>query len=91
MIGMGCTDLFWESIATSNYECSEMKPKRLLLVLFFALQTIVSTAALAWSPLDGVVDAVERMHSCYMPVASSEEGEEAKTDEGEEEEEPDCD
>ena len=72
-----------------KYECSEMKLKRLLLVLFFALQTIVSTAALAWSPLNDVVDAVERMHSCYMPVASSEESGEAT--ENEDEEEPDCD
>ena len=68
-----------------------MKLKRLLLVLFFALQTIVSTAALAWSPLDGVVDAVERMHSCYLPVAGSEEGGEATKKEGEGEEEPECD
>jgi len=37
-----------------------MKLQRLILVLFFALQSIVSTAALAWSPLDGVVDAVEK-------------------------------
>ena len=68
-----------------------MKLKRLLLVLFFALQTMVSTAALAWSPLDGVVDAVERMQTCYLPVASSEEGGETSQNEGEEEEEPECD
>ena len=69
-----------------------MKLKKLLLVLFFALQTIVSTAALAWSPLDGVVDTIERVQNCYLPVASSDEGEDAKQNEGEEEEEePECD
>ena len=91
MIGMGWPGKFWESIVIATNECSEMKLKRLLLALFFALQTIVSTAALAWWPLDGVEDAVERMHNCYLPVASSEEGGEAKKNEGEKEEEPDCD
>ena len=68
-----------------------MKLKSLLLAFFFALQTLVSSAALAWSPLDGVVDAVERIHSCYLPVASSDGEGEATTNEGEEEEEPECD
>ena len=67
-----------------------MKLKRLLLALFFALQTIVFNAALAWSPLDGVVDAVERYHNCYIPVASGDEEGEAEGNEGEEEE-PECD
>ena len=91
MIDMGCGGIFCLPIAIPTNECSEMKLKRLFLVLFFALQTIVSTAALAWSPLDGVVDAVERMHNCYVPVASSEEGGESSKNEGEEEEEPECD
>ena len=68
-----------------------MKLQRLILVLFFALQSIVSTAALAWSPLDGVVDAVEQIHNCYLPVASSDGEGEATKNEGEEEEEPECD
>ena len=68
-----------------------MKLKRLLLLLFFTLQIMVSNAALAWSPLDGVEDAVEKLHNCYFVVASSEDGGEAEGNEGEEEEEPDCD
>lgn len=67
-----------------------MKLKRLLLVLFFALQAIVSSAALAWSPLDGVEDAVQQLQNCYLPVASSDESGEATKAE-EEEEEPECD
>ena len=68
-----------------------MKLKQLILTAFFVIQTIVSSAALAWSPLEQVEDAVEKMHYCYFTVASSDEGQETKTTEGEEEEEPECD
>lgn len=68
-----------------------MKLKQLILVLFVALQTIISSAAFAWSPLNGVEAAVERMQHCYFTAASSEGEEGGKTQEGEEEEEPDCD
>lgn len=68
--------------------------KHLILVLFVTFQTIVSSTALAWSPLEGVESAVEKMQHCYFTVASSEqdqEGEKKEGEEGEEEEEPDCD
>ena len=67
-----------------------MKLKQIILTAFFVIQAIVSSAALAWSPLQQVEDAVENMQYCYFTVASSDEGQEAKTTEGEEEEEPDC-
>ena len=65
--------------------------KYLILVLFVTFQTIVSSAALAWSPLEGVESAVEKMQRCYFTVAGSEQDQEGEKKEGEEEEEPDCD
>jgi hypothetical protein len=63
--------------------------KRLVLVFFIALHTIVSSAALAWSPMDGIEQAVDRMQRCYFIDASSETDKEGE--DNEEEEEPECD
>jgi len=70
--------------------------KHLILVLFVAFQTIFSSVAQAWSPLDEFRFAVESTQYCVSIVAGSEtdqEGEkkEEGEGEGEEEEEPDCD
>jgi len=64
-----------------------MKP--LLMVLFVTFQTFVFTAAQAWSPLEGVETAVEKMQHCYFTAASNEGDQEGE--EEEEEEEPECD
>ncbi len=61
--------------------------KRLIMVLVFALQTLFASAALAWSPLDSVESAIDRLH-CYAIDVSSDESDSASTEE--EEEEPDC-
>lgn len=71
-----------------------MKLKQLTLLLFVAFQTIISSASLAWSPLEGVDSVVEKMQHCYFTTASSggdQEGKKKKEEEGEEEEEPECD
>jgi hypothetical protein len=69
-----------------------MKMKQLLLVVFVTFQTINSSAALAWSPLDSFEYAIESMQQCYPVVAGSEENQDdQKKEEEEEEEEPDCD
>jgi hypothetical protein len=70
-----------------------MKMKQLLLVVFVTFQTIISSAALAWSPLDSFEYALESMQQCYPVVAASEEDQDdqQKGEEEEEEEEPDCD
>jgi hypothetical protein len=67
--------------------------KQLLLVVFVTFQTIISSAALAWSPLDSFEYAIESMQQCYPVVAGSEEDQDGteKGEEEEEEEEPDCD
>ena len=65
--------------------------KRLIVIFFIALQTIFSSAALAWSPLDGfnsAIDEVRQFQHCYLSAITSDEGEGAKKEE--EEEEPDC-
>jgi hypothetical protein len=49
---------------------------------------IISSAALAWSPLDGVEEAIDSMQNCLFTTASSEQSQEAG--EKEQEEEPDC-
>ena len=48
--------------------------KQLLIVVFFTFQMIISTATLAWSPLDSLEYAIESMQQCYTVVAVSEEG-----------------
>ncbi len=63
--------------------------KQLILVLFVALQMILSPVALAWSPLDEVRSAVESTQNCASIVAGSESDQEGGS-EGEGEEEPDC-
>jgi hypothetical protein len=69
-----------------------MKMKQLLLVVFVAFQTIISSAALAWSPLDSFEYSIESMQQCSPVVAGSEEDQDdPKKGEEEEEEEPDCD
>ena len=70
--------------------------KQLLLVVFFTLQTIISSVTLAWSPLDSVEYATESRQLCHsvIEVAASEEDQnssEEGEDDDEEEEEPDCD
>jgi hypothetical protein len=67
--------------------------KQLLLVVFVTFQTIISSTALAWSPLASFKHAIEPMQQCYSVVAGSEEGQDDnnKGEEDEEEEEPDCD
>ena len=64
--------------------------KHLILVFFVTCQMIISSAALAWSPLDGVEEAIDSMQNCLFTTASSEQSQEAGGAEGEEEEEPDC-
>ena len=68
--------------------------KHLLLVFCVCLQAFVSSAVLAWSPLEVYRSVVESSPQCYALVAGSEENQEEKNNketEGEEEEEPDCD
>lgn len=63
--------------------------KHLILVFFVTCQVITSSAALAWSPLDGVEDAIDSMQNCLFTTASSEQSQEGGAKQ-EEEEEPDC-
>jgi len=91
MIDMGCPNYFCLSIAIPIIDWRDERMKQLILVIFITLQTIISSAALAWSPLDGVESAVEKMRHCYFVAASSEENQEGENKEGEEEEEPECD
>ncbi len=66
--------------------------KFIILTFFITLQAIISSAALAWSPLDSYESAVESMQQCYSVVAGSDEDQDGKKkEEAEEEEEPDCD
>ena len=67
--------------------------KQLLMVVFITFQSIISSAALAWSPLDSFEYAIESMQQCYSVVAGSEEDQDGtkKGEDEEEEEEPDCD
>jgi hypothetical protein len=65
--------------------------KHLLMVLIVTFHTIVFSAAHAWSPLESIEAAVEKMQYCYVTVASSEQDQEGEKKAGEEEEEPECD
>jgi len=66
--------------------------KQLLMVVFITFQAIISSAALAWSPLDSFEYAIESMQQCYPVIAGSEEDQDdQQKGEEEEEEEPDCD
>ena len=67
--------------------------KRLILVFCVCLQAFVSSAALAWSPLEVYRSVIEPGPQCYVLVAGSEgdQEENKNTEEEEEEEEPDCD
>lgn len=66
--------------------------KFIILTFFITLQAIISSAAMAWSPLDSYQSAVESMQQCYSVVAGSDEDQDGKKkEEEEEEEEPDCD
>ncbi|MCP4764668.1 MAG: hypothetical protein GY875_00165 [Gammaproteobacteria bacterium] len=69
--------------------------KRLFLVFCVCLQAFISSAALAWSPLDVYRSVIEPGPQCYALVAGSEgnQDENKNNEEGEEEEEeePDCD
>ena len=64
--------------------------KRLFLVLCVCLQAFVSSAAMAWSPLDFYRSTVERSPQCY-PVFVSSDANQEESNQEEEEEEPDCD
>ena len=66
--------------------------KRLFLILCICLQALLSSNALAWSPLDIYRSVVEPVPQCYSLVAASDENkEENNNQEAEDEEEPDCD
>ncbi len=67
--------------------------KRLFLVFCVCLQAFISSAAMAWSPLDFYRSVVEPGPQCYVLIAGSEENQEEnqEEEEEEEEEEPDCD
>ena len=66
--------------------------KSLFLVFCVCLQALISSPALAWSPLDIYRSVVESSPQCYLLIAGSEENQEEKNnEEEEEEEEPDCD
>jgi hypothetical protein len=62
-----------------------------ILAFIAVFQVIISSTALAWSPLDSFESAVESMQQCTMVVAGSDENQEGENEEEEEEEEPDCD
>ena len=65
-----------------------------ILAFIAVFQVIISSTALAWSPLDSFESAIESRQQCTMVVAGSEEnqeGEQEEEEEEEEEEEPDCD
>ena len=64
--------------------------KFIVLAFIAVFQVIISSTALAWSPLDSFESAVESMQQCYVVVAGSDENQDGKNEE-EEEEEPDCD
>lgn len=84
--------MFFVYLTRSNYiEWNDMNLKQLLLALFVAFQVTISSTALAWSPLEGVESAIEKMQRCYLVTAGSEENQEGEKEEGEEEEEPECD
>lgn len=84
--------LFFDYLASPELSNGEtFKMKHLLLVVFFTFQTFISSAALAWSPLDSFEHALESMQQCYMVTAGSEEDQSSKKKGEEEEEEPDCD
>ena len=87
MIGIGYHAYFCLAcpINLANGETSVMK--RLILVLAIAMHMFFSTAALAWSPLDGIESAIDRVKHCY-PDVIADEGDTASNEE--EEEEPDC-
>jgi len=67
--------------------------KRLFLVFCVCLQAFVSSAALAWSPLEVNRSVIEPGPQCYVLVAGSEGNQEENNNNEEEEddEEPDCD
>jgi hypothetical protein len=65
--------------------------KFIVLAFIAVFQVIISSTALAWSPLDSFESAIELRQQCYMVVAGSEENQEGEQEEEEEEEEPDCD
>ncbi|MCP4472148.1 MAG: hypothetical protein GY815_15970 [Gammaproteobacteria bacterium] len=68
--------------------------KRLFFVFCVCLQAFISSAALAWSPLEIYRSVIEPGPQCYVLVAGSEgnqEESENNEEEEEEEEEPDCD
>ena len=66
--------------------------KKLLLIVFFTLQTIISSVALAWSSPAGVEFAADALWQCHSVVVSNEEAESSSEEgEDEEDEEPDCD
>jgi hypothetical protein len=71
-----------------------MKMKRLLLVIFAGLQTLIVSVALAWSPLDVLEPAAQSGRLCYSAIAANEQEQEDQknnNEEEEDEEEPDCD
>jgi hypothetical protein len=71
-----------------------MEMKQILLIILVTFQTIVFSAAQAWSPLDSVKSFTASSWYCDSVIAGSEEsqeGDKKKKKEAEGEEEPDCD
>jgi hypothetical protein len=67
-----------------------MKMKFIVLAFIAVFQVIISSTALAWSPLNSFKSAIESTQQCYVLVAGSDDNQDG-TNEEEEEEEPDCD
>jgi len=65
--------------------------KFIVLAFIAVFQVIISSTALAWSPLDSFESAIESRQQCYVVVAGSDDNQDGKNKEEEEEEEPDCD
>jgi len=64
--------------------------KQLMMIVLVTMQTIISSAALAWSPVDEAEQIIDKMQHCLFVTASGEEGQQEQKAKAEEEEEPDC-
>jgi len=65
--------------------------KHLIVIFFVTFQAIIFSAALAWSPLEGAEQVINKMQHCLFVTASDEENQEEKKQDEAEEEEPECD
>jgi len=87
---MGYQGLFCLSSSIRNVDWKGVKMKFIVLTFFITLQAVISSAALAWSPLDSFESAVEPMQQCYSIIADSDDDPDGNKKD-EDEEEPDCD